>query len=315
MSLAFDSDYIIEAMIKHGLVQLPTAQKWDEVKEAVLVAEPTLAQLSMQQIGRLWASARKRFSKTTSSEKSELVTPDIQLVGDSTEVVTRVDKLGEDPTKVVKAVGQPVGAPVQVNVYTGSGGQKGVGNGLGGVGQELKGLPDKSLVVAKIAKGVEKVVNSMLKKQVTYLGLVAAASEIVGPEAKVLLEQVTRVILELQKQFYPANLIEMRVGREFGTSFKELIGSYGRVVDASGAMPKGWEKLKLPMILNTNPEKHDQKGSETASKEGTTSPQQVPPNSQVSPQQATATPTQASIDAAKARELLENWFAAEVQHL
>jgi hypothetical protein len=121
--------------------------------------------------------------------------------------------------------------------------------------------------------------------------------------------------LELQKQFYPANLIEMRVGREFGTSFKELIGSYGRVVDASGAMPKGWEKLKLPMILNTNPEKHDQKGSETASKEGTTSPQQVPPNSQVSPQQATATPTQASIDAAKARELLENWFAAEVQHL
>src|SRR5208337_453909 len=143
-----------------------------------------------------------------------------------------------------------------------------------------------------------------------------------------LLEQVTRVILELQKQFYPASLIEMRVGREFGTSFKELIDSYGRVADDSGAMPRGWEKLKLPMILVNAVGK----GSETPSKEGSSTSQQLPPTTpptspQLNPagqqlplttqptsQQATATPAQASSDATEA-SVSTTSDAAKVQKL
>jgi hypothetical protein len=280
MSATIDSDYIVEAMIKYGLVQLPTAEKWDEVKDAVLAAEPSLAQFSVFQLGRWWASARKKFTEATSS-KSQLG------VVDSTKIVTQ---LVEDPTKVVEkqlgVVAQPVtspGAPVQVNVNIGSDSSKlvnpgigGVGSQLGEVGGKLKGLPDQAMIVSKIAKGVEKVVNSMLKKNVSYLGLVAAASEIVGPEGKVLLEQVTRTILELHKQFYPVELIQMRVGREFGATFKELIGSYGKVVNGSGEVPKGWEKLKLPVILDTDTEKD----SKTPPKEGSSTSQQLPPTTQ-----------------------------------
>jgi hypothetical protein len=69
LSLAFDCDYVIETMVKHGLVQLPTAQRWEEVKEAVL-AEPSLAQLSGHQVGRFWLAAKQRFNKIANSTSS-----------------------------------------------------------------------------------------------------------------------------------------------------------------------------------------------------------------------------------------------------
>jgi hypothetical protein len=117
----------------------------------------------------------------------------------------------------------------------------------------------------------------------------------------------------------PTSLIYVRLSSDYGVDFSDLVGTFGGLVDDSGAMPKGWEKLKLPKNLSTD----SAKGSETPSKEGTSSPQvvttspqqvplkpqdsqqQVPPNSQVSPQQATTTPAQASLDGVKAREPLD----------
>jgi CRISPR/Cas system Type II protein with McrA/HNH and RuvC-like nuclease domain len=98
----------------------------------------------------------------------------------------------------------------------------------------------------RLAKAVENVVNSMLKKQVTQLGLAAAVYEIAGPEAKVLFDQATRTILELQKRFYPAELIQIKLGRELGTTFKELVASYERAVDDSGEMPRAGRSSNYP---------------------------------------------------------------------
>jgi hypothetical protein len=243
--MAFDSDYVIEAMIRHGLVQLPTAQRWEEVKEAVLAAEPTSAQLTGHQIGRFWPAAEQRFTKTAGSTSSAKL--------ERAEIISEV---AEEPAVLVKQPANPAGvatAPVQVNVYTSSDSKKGAeaarqgaGSQLGGAGSELSRLPDKSMEAGRLAKAVENVVNSMLKKQVTQLGLAAAVYEIAGPEAKVLFDQATRTILELQKRFYPAELIQIKLGRELGTTFKELVASYERAVDDSGEMPRAGRSSNYP---------------------------------------------------------------------
>src|SRR5208282_6836988 len=91
---------------------------------------------------------------------------------------------------------------------------QGAGTQLREAERELKGLPDKSMEAGRLAKAAEKIVNSMLKKQVTHLGLAAAVYEIAGPEAKVLFGVATKTILELQRHFYPVDLIEIRLERE-----------------------------------------------------------------------------------------------------
>jgi len=184
-----------------------------------------------------------------------------------------------------------------------------------GSGVASKTLAEEARALRALAKQAYKVCKTMIEKGVTYLQLLAAVEMVVGSEGRGLLERVVTLIMGLQKACLPASLICVRLTGDFGTDFEGLVVAFGRLVDDSGAMPKGWEKLKLPMNLNTNPEKHDQKGSETPSKEGTTSPQQVPLNSQVSPQQATATTPQASLDAANAHVLLERLWDSEIQQL
>jgi hypothetical protein len=111
---------------------------------------------------------------------------------------------------------------------------------------------------------------------------------VVKSEGKALLERVAGLIIDLQRAYLPASLICVRLTGDFGLDFEDIVVAFGRLVDDSGAMPKGWEKLKLPMNLNVDPAK----GSETPSKEGTSSPPQVPLMPQDSPQQATATTPQ-----------------------
>jgi hypothetical protein len=128
----------------------------------------------------------------------------------------------------------------------------------------------------------------MIERGVTYLQLLAAVEMVVKSEGRGLVERVTGLIIDLQRAYLPASLIQVRLTGDFGTDFEDIVVAFGRLVDDSGAMPKGWEKLKLPMNLNVDPAK----GSETPSKEATSSPPQVPLMPQDSPQQATATTPQ-----------------------
>jgi hypothetical protein len=162
-----------------------------------------------------------------------------------------------------------------------------------------KTVAEQAKALRALAKETYKTCKTMIERGVTYLQLHAAVEMVVKSEGKALLERVAGLIIDLQRAYLPASLICVRLTGDFGTDFEDIVVAFGRLVDASGTMPKGWEKLKLPMNLNVDPAK----GSETPSKEATSSPQQVPlkpqeslqqvpPNSQVSPQQATATTPQ-----------------------
>jgi len=200
----------------------------------------------------------------------------------------------------------PPGSPVQVNFYMGKDGSGGtsvhqvdtsktlpppnIGSGGTSVGSggTSKAAMEQVKVLRALAKQTYKVCKTMIARNITYLQLLPAVEMVVEIEGKGLVERVVALILTLQRTCLPASLICVRLTGDFGTDFEDLVGAFGRLVDDSGSMPKGWEKLKLPMNLNVDPAK----GSETSSKEGISSPQQVPLKPQESPQQATTTTPQ-----------------------
>jgi hypothetical protein len=303
-------------MIEHCLKPNPNAEKWNEVKDILLHAMPKVDDMDPSLVGTAWREAKKRFKAHTSTDMSHSMPLEVTEV--IPEGLQGALSIASKPQQGLT----PPGSPVQVNINIGKDGSGGTSVGSDGTStthtppntasrMTSKTVAEQAKALRALAKETYKTCKTMIERDVTYLQLHAAVEMVVKSEGKALLERVAGLIIDLQRAYLPASLICVRLTGDFGTDFEDIVVAFGRLVDASGAMPKGWEKLKLPMILTNDVGK----SSETASKEGTTSPQQVPPNSQVSPQQATATPTQASIDAAKARELLENWFAAEVQHL
>jgi hypothetical protein len=151
-----------------------------------------------------------------------------------------------------------------------------------------KTVAEQAKALRALAKETYKTCKTMIERGVTYLQLLAAVEMVVKSEGKALLERVAGLIIDLQRAYLPASLICVRLTGDFGTDFEDIVVAFGRLVDDSGAMPKGWEKLKLPMNLNVD----TAKGSETSSKEGISSPQQVPLKPQESPQQATTTTPQ-----------------------
>lgn len=134
------------------------------------------------QIGKFWGSAKQRFSRRPTQLKLEPVELVTKAVGGPAKVAGGLVEVARQPVSPVGTPAGPVGAPVQVNVYANSDSSKGVKPGNQVVEGKLNSLPNKSL--DELAKGVEKIVNSMLKNHVTYLGLLAATVEIGGPNHK-----------------------------------------------------------------------------------------------------------------------------------
>jgi hypothetical protein len=299
-------------MIEHCLKPNPNAEKWNEVKLSLFKVKPEVENWDTSYVGRAWGVAKAHFKP-----RKPLGKP-LEVAEVMPEGLQGALSLASKPQKGLT----PPGSPVQVNFYVGKDGSGGTSVQQGGTStthtppntasrMTSKTVAEQAKALRALAKETYKTCKTMIERDVTYLQLHAAVEMVVKSEGRGLVERVTGLIIDLQRAYLPASLICVRLTGDFGTDFEDIVVAFGRLVDDSGIMPKGWEKLKLPMNLNVD----TAKGSETPSKEATSSPQQVPVKPQDSPQQATATTPQASVDAAKARELLENWFAAEVQHL
>ena len=280
-------------MIEHCLKPNPNAEKWKEVKDSLLQVRPEVGDIDPSYIGTVWREAKKRFKALMSIDKAHGMPLEVTEV--IPEGLQGALSLASKPQQGLT----PPGSPVQVNFYVGKDGDGGTSVQQGGTStthtppntashMTSKTVAEQAKALRALAKETYKTCKTMIERGVTYLQLLAAVEMVVKSEGRGLVERVTGLIIDLQRAYLPASLIQVRLTGDFGTDFEDIVVAFGRLVDASGTMPKGWEKLKLPKNLSTEPAK----GSETPSKDGTSSPQQVPLKPQESPQQATATAPQ-----------------------
>lgn len=160
------ADLILEVCVRKN----PDATKWDEIKDLIIQANPAVANIDPKITGSAFGLAKRKLKAELKKKDQAPRSP--PQGGSSTQ--------GQENNTEAKPENK--------------GGQ-----------EAFSGLTGKVMEGQKLAKAVEKVVNSMLKKNVNYFGLLAATLEVGKPDYEALLEKVTGIILELQKKFFQLN--------------------------------------------------------------------------------------------------------------
>jgi len=252
-------------MIEHCLKPNPNAEKWKEVKDSLLPVRPEVGDMSDQFVGRAWREAKEKFKSTKSPDKSlEDQSSPLTKPLEVTEVVPEGLTGALSVTSKSPQGLTPPSSPLQVNFYVGkdgSGGTTGQHEDTtkvlpppnSGTQVTNKALAEQAKALRTLAKRTNKVCKTMIEKGITYFGLLPAVEMVVGKNGRGLIERVAALIIDLQRTNLPGSLICVRLSSDYGIDFSDLVVAFGRLVNDSGEMPRGWEKLKLPMNLTEPP--------------------------------------------------------------
>ena len=225
-------------MIEHCLKAHPDADKLKEVKDILLHAMPKVDDMDPSLVGTAWREAKKRFKAHTSTDMSHSMPLEV------TEVIPEGLQGALSVTSKPQQGLTPPGSPVQVNINIGKDGSGGTSVGSDGTStthtppntasrMTSKTVAEQAKALRALAKETYKTCKTMIERGVTYLQLLAAVEMVVKSEGKALLERVAGLIIDLQRAYLPASLIQVRLTGDFGTDFEDIVVAFGRLVDVS----------------------------------------------------------------------------------
>ncbi|HKM49583.1 MAG TPA: hypothetical protein VJZ75_00225 [Candidatus Bathyarchaeia archaeon] len=102
---------------------------------------------------------------------------------------------------------------------------------------------------------VKTYLNELMDGSKSFLQIGNAIASYGGNEATKVLKEATGIILDMQSHFMPRKLIKTKLKIRYGEQFGKLIEAIWKLStrkDGQIDMQKGWEKLPLPVDLNTN---------------------------------------------------------------
>lgn len=147
----------------------------------------------------------------------------------------------------------------------------------------------------RAAKTVKQYLDELMDGTRSHLQLADAIANYAGKEAASVFEEATGIILDMLTHCMAPKLIKLKLKNRFNEPFESLVEA---IMDLNGTqqgtqngqikLQKEWKKLPLPINLNTNSGKDDQKGSETSTKNGSLAAQSGA--SQLQPGMPSATP-------------------------
>jgi hypothetical protein len=251
-------------MIQHGLSKHPEAQKWKKVEALVMEAEPTLREIDGRRFGPAWKLARSKFDKEKANEASE------EAKKAKPKLIEAEQVHQEAKTFVLPTPGQantPQALMFTFNMGDMLSKAEAERRKSEGIGSKM--LPDGSKLEAEKANRrrgeaakrknaihtVKICLNELLDGSKSYLQLCNAIASYGGVEATEVLKEATGIILDMQSHFMSAKLIKNKLKSRYGDQFEKLIEAIWKLsISKNGqiVMPKGWEKLPLPVDLNTN---------------------------------------------------------------
>jgi hypothetical protein len=301
------SKRIVEVMIEHALKKGHV--EWKDALAAIYAVEPVLKDVSQERLARNWRTAMEQINPTQNNDKKQNPT---QSNVESTQLTPVI--VSPTDVEVVNPTVKTPNSATQVVINVGTQGVGGVNPNTTIVTGQSMGVesPKKSVKFTKATvKGLDEFVTEMLQRQISYEELVAAVEEIKGEALAALLRSVTDVILRCQRRYLSKKLILEALNDRYDSNFEALTCVIVALVKDDGGMQKGLEKAKLPVFSA----QQLQQGTSTTPNNATSTPTVTPINASSTTGATPSTPPNASIDAAKARELLEQMSQIEVQHL